>query len=51
MNVMDDNEELIMEELIRIGIISNPYEIGGCGASWNKFKFFNLLKIMDHFAK
>ena len=36
MNVINNNEEIIMEEPIRIGIISNPQEIGGWGATWHE---------------
>lgn len=32
-------------ELIRIGIFSNPQEIGGHGATWHEYNSFNLLKI------
>ena len=44
MNVINNNEELIMEELIKIRIISNPQEIGGLEATWHKYNFLNLLK-------
>ena len=50
MNVINNNEEIIMEELIRIGIISIPQEIGGCGATCYESKFSNLVKVIDHFA-
>ena len=39
MNVINNNEELIMDELIRIEIISNPYEIGGLGATRTNLNF------------
>ena len=46
MNIINNNEQLI-----RIEIISNSYEIGGWGAKRHEYNFFNLLKVMDHFAK
>ena len=51
MNVINENEKLIMEELIKIGIISNLQKTGGWGATWHKSNFLNLLKVMNHFAK
>ena len=46
MNVTNNNEELIIEELIRIEIISNPWEIGGLGR--HEFNFLNSLKLIDN---
>lgn len=47
MKVINNNEELIMEELFRIEIIS----ISGWGATRKEYNFLNLLKVMNHFSK
>ena len=47
MNVINNNEELIMEELFRIEIIS----ISGWGTMRQEYNLLNLLKVMKHFCK
>ena len=49
MNVINNNEEVIMEKIIKIGIISNPQKINWWW--WKESNFLNLLKVMDNFAK